>query len=268
MILPSWLTLTLCLLGQAPTDPGIAAARLATMKASAATYDLRTVDAPDRPFRLQPEPVLRFNNPLGSTRDGGIFLWLAEGDRPAVAAQIFLHRDGDWTHEFTSLSPVSIVGKAPRAPTWKPTRGGVEFKPVPGAPRPAELPEPRSRQMQALAREFTAEDYFKEKSWQPLRMLTRPLARYGKPDAEVVDGALFAYVLTTDPEVYLMLEARAGKGGPEWQYAFAPMTIYSVRATWKGQPVWELPTRWLDASKPTEPFYFREHAATDEGRSP
>ena len=32
-----------------------------------------------------------------------------------------------------------------------------------------------------------------------------------------------------------MLEARAGKDGPEWQYAFAPMTIYALKASWKGQ---------------------------------
>jgi hypothetical protein len=122
--------------------------------------------------------------------------------------------------------------------------------------------------MQALAREFTAEDLFRDQSWQPLRMLTKPFARYGKAGARATDGALFAYVLTTDPEVYLMIEARAGKDGPEWQYAFAPMTIYSVRASWKGQAVWELPYRWDTASRPGEPFYFRQNVSTGEGQKP
>ena len=33
------------------------------------------------------------------------------------------------------------------------------------------------------------------------------------------------YVLTTDPEAYLMLEAREEKGGPAWHDAFAPFTV-------------------------------------------
>ena len=68
--------------------------------------------------------------------------------------------------------------------------------------------------MQAFAREFSAEDLFREKTWQPLRMLTKPFARYGKPDSRAIDGALFAYVLTTDPEVYLMIEGPGRQGRP------------------------------------------------------
>ena len=268
MFLPLSVTLTLGLLGQGPLDSDDPAARLAIMKTSAATYDIRRVDGPDRPVRLQAEPVLRFTNTVGATRDGAIFLWFDEEDRPTVAAQVFVKRDGDFVHELTSLSTGLVVGKTPGASNWSPSRPGLEFKPVPGAPKPAESPEQRLRQMQALAREFSAEDLFREKTWQPLRMLTKPFARYGKPDAKATDGALFAYVLTTDPEVYLMIEARVGKDGPEWQYAFAPMTIYSVRASWKGQAVWELPTRWDVASRPSEPFYFREHVSTEEVRKP
>ncbi len=268
MIVPLATTLTLALLAQAPADPDGPVVRLEMMKDAAGSYEIRMADGRARPFRLQAEPVLRFTNTVGATRDGAIFLWLDEGDRPAVAAQVFVKRDGSWTHEFTSLSPGPVVGKTPGAPDWRPTRAGVEFKPVPDAPKPADTPEQRLRQMQELAREFAAEDLFREKSWQPLRLLTRPFARYGKPGGEVLDGALFAYVLTTDPEVYLMLEARAGKDGPEWQFAFAPMTIYSVRASWKGREVWELPTRWQTASHPVEPFYFRENVAAFGRRKP
>ena len=263
MFLP--LTLILGLLGQAKDDHAV---RLEVMKAAAGSYEIRPVEGSTHPFRLRAEPVLRFNNPLGSTEDGGIFLWLSEGDRPAVAAQVFKHRDGGWTHEFSSLSTVPIVGTTSGAPDWRPDRAGVEFRPVPDASKPAESAEQRLRQMQVMAREFVVEDLFKEKSWQNLRMLTKPFARYGKPGDGVTDGVLFAYVLTTDPEAFLMLEVRDGKSGPEWHYAFAPMTIYALKASWKGQQVWELPSRWFEASKPDQPFYFRENTATTERRKP
>ena len=74
----------------------------------------------------------------------------------------------------------------------------------------------------------------------------------------MIDGALFAYVLTTDPEVYLMLEARKGKGGPEWQYAFAS-SVYQVRGKVKGVEVWELPRRrTTEARDANKPFHVHQ----------
>ncbi len=43
-----------------------------------------------------------------------------------------------------------------------------------------------------------------------------------------------------------MLEVRPGKDGPEWQYAFAPMTSHAVKGYWKGKIVWELAWRRHD----------------------
>jgi hypothetical protein len=49
-----------------------------------------------------------------------------------------------------------------------------------------------------------------------------------------------------------MIEARAGKEGLEWQYAFAPASIYALTASWKGKEVWSLPYReaWTDRNAP------------------
>ena len=74
-------------------------------------------------------------------------------------------------------------------------------------------------------------------------MLPTPIARYGEPKAEVVDGAVFAFVIGTDPEAFLFLEARTGEHGPEWRYALAPMTVYALKGTYRGKAVWELPDR-------------------------
>jgi hypothetical protein len=242
------LPLTLALTAQAPPDadaiPGTPPTRLAFMKKTVAGFEVRSADDPAKVYTLQAEPVMRFTNTVGESRDGAIFLWLDDRGRPEVALQIAVLRGGGWFHEFTSLSTGRVTARVPGLPDWSPSRGGAEFKPVPGAPRPADTPEQRLVQMRALTREFAAEDEFRGGSWQPLRLLTKPFARYGKPGTDVTDGALFSYVLTTDPEVLLMLEARPGKDGPAWHYAFAPMTVYGVRGSFKGGQVWELGNRW------------------------
>jgi hypothetical protein len=237
------------------------AARLEFMKTTLATYDLHAAGNRTSKFRLQPEPVLRFTNPVGFSQDGAIFFWLGEDGRPEAAVQAFLMRGGSWVHDFTSLSTGPLVAEVKSGPAWSPSRGGVEFKPVPGAPKPAEAAEPRLRQMRDLAQGFAVSDDFRDQGWQVLRPMPRPFARYGKPGTSLVDGAVFCFALGTDPEAYLLLEARAGKDGPEWQYAFAPQTSYALKASWKGQEVWSLPSRkpWT----PTEPFYGRVYRASE-----
>ena len=261
MLLALPLSLALGLLGQAEPQArdAEAAARLEAMKATVAAYDVRAADDRGTAFSLRPDPALRFANPVGDTLDGALFLWLGAGGRPMAAAQVTARRDGKWFHELTSLSAAPLVAESAGATAWRPARGGVEFRAVPGAPAPAATAEARSRQVRELARGFALEDEFHNQSRQPLRMLPRPLARYGKPGTDGLDGALFGYVMTTDPEVLLLLEARSGDAGPEWAFAFAPMTAYPVRATYRGREVWSLPDRYLRArDDPAEPFHVRE----------
>ena len=75
--------------------------------------------------------------------------------------------------------------------------------------------------MRELADGFSAEHFYKGRTWNKLRLLTKPFARYGKPGTDVQDGALFCFAHGTNPEVLLTLESRPGKDGLEWQYAFA-----------------------------------------------
>ncbi len=233
-----------------------AAARLAAMKKFVQDYSVRSNGPSLTMYTLQPDPVLRFTNTVGSSRDGAVFLWLGENGRPAVAAQVALRRDDVWYQEFSSLSEQSLTASHHQRP-WTPRRGGIEFKTLSGAPRPGETPETRMRQMRALAAEFTVEDHFRGRVWQPLRPLSKQFARYGKPGTDVIDGALFGFVLTTDPEALLLIESNRGSEAAEWRFAFAPMTQYAVRASWRGQEVWNLPRRTTQgmAADPGEPFY-------------
>jgi hypothetical protein len=256
MTLPMVSPLILALIAQAAPDAAKddqAGARLEFMMASVAGYEIAPTDDPKATFRLRPEPVLRFTNTVGASRDGAVFLWHDGVGRPAVALQVMVLRGGGWVHELSSLSTSPLVARSPILPPWTPARGGVELRPVPGAPKPAATAEQRLAQMGALARQFSAEDHFRGESWQRLRLLSKPFARYGKQGSAVVDGALFCFVLTTDPEVYLMLEARQGTDhdGPAWHYAFAPSTVYAVRGLWQGKNVWELGVRFGEGPEAT-----------------
>jgi hypothetical protein len=253
MVFLSTVSIILGLVGQAARSEGAhetPAARLDFMKESLKAHTVHPVGDPHVVYKLQSEPAMRFTNPVGTVKDGAIFFWTGASDRPEAAVQIFLHNDRTWYQEFSSLSMAPLAADQP----WRATRGGIELKPVPGAPKPAETAEARLRQIRALTEEFSAEEQFERKTWQKLRILTKPFARYGKPGTPLIDGVLLACVLTTDPEVYLMIEAREGKNGPEWQYAFAPASIDPIKGLWKKKEVWSLPYReaWRDR---TAPFY-------------
>jgi hypothetical protein len=236
-----------------------AAARLAYMKASVTPLNVHPIETGSASFKLEPEPYFRLNNAVSGVKDGAIFLWLGEVGRPEAAIQVFQIPSGVWLHEFTSLSTDPFVAEAGSTAKWRPSRPGIEFKKVPDSPKPGSTSEQRLRQMSAIARDFSADDHFESKAWNTLRLLPKPLVRYGKAGAKIEDGALFGFVLASDPEVFLMLEARIGKDGLEWQYAFAPMTCYQVKAAWKGKEVWALPLR-LPADSPAGTFYDTEYS--------
>ncbi len=249
------------LLGQA-TAPVVAdrrntpEQRLESMRAAMKGYQVAREGDRPAPIRLAESPAFRVGRQKGNLLDGAIFLWLDEVGRPEAAMEAFMlleqdAPDGKWIHEFTSLSTTPLSARRDGRARWHPDEPGLKFQPMPGAPKPAATAAPRLRQVRAIADDFRADDNFGDSGWTPLRMLTTPIARYGKAGATPEDGALFAFVEGTDPEVFLFVEARKGADGLEWQYALAPMGCWAVKVQLKGRQVWELPRRPTgDPSKP------------------
>ncbi len=256
-VLPSSAILIAVLAQAAPSPRDEAAERLKFMKDSVAVYEFTRESGP---LKLVSEPAFRLGNQGNGVLEGAIFLWTdPKTDRPGAAAQVFLHRndlqpEGRWLHEFTSLSTDPFVAARGRSEPWKPEGPGVVFKPVPGAPAPAATPAARLRQMRALAQSFKAvDDFGNHGTFEPLRLLTTPVARYGKPGVVPEDGALFAFVQGTDPEVFLFLELRKGKDGLEWQYACAPMSCWPLKVSRDNAVVWDVPLR--SSEDPSKPFF-------------
>jgi hypothetical protein len=245
-------------------SPDASGERLQFMKDSVRIYELTLGNGRATALSLQEKPVFRLGKQYANDlEDGAIFLWTSEYGRPSAAIQVFLIKNtrepqGLWIHEFTSLAPTTLKAVRTGQSWWAPTTPGLEFKPVPGAPKPAESLTQRARQMRALAEGFRASDNFGGKGWSELRLLPTPISRYGESGTKLVDGALFAFVLGTDPEVFLFLEARPGKQGQQWEYALAPMTVYAVRGSYQGKAIWELPDR-QPSWDPSKPFFDKSY---------
>ena len=117
-----------------------------------------------------------------------------------------------------------------------------------------------SLQMRALANQFRA-SVDTEKGPTELRMLSRPVYRFPSMDysgsaGESPDGALFAFVLTTDPEAWLLIEQRRDGGDWAWYYSFARMTNHSVSAKHRERVVWSV-EQDPDDGNPGKPFCSR-----------
>ena len=269
----SWMGITLvALAGAIHAQDGASesdqqrAGRLAHMKQQAAAYTL-TLEGGTSPLTLHDEPVLRFSNAVSGVPDGIVAMW-KDGQRPAVVAQVFQTKDGLWVHEVQSLASAGLAMKKGDKVFWRPKQPAEAFRRLTEAPAPAATPGRRLVQMKALAEEFSAADDFKintsdqETTRHELRLLTTPIYRYEDAAARIQDGAVFAFVHGTDPEVFLVLESRTGdgdeRGNAGWHYTLAPMTCWAVSVSRGGKEVWSLPER-LNKSTPDGPYHVWLH---------
>ena len=207
-------------------------------------YDV--LPAVDSSTPLVPQPVLRWRNVIrGQKGEAMMVVWPQKG-RPLAMASIYPW-NGKMVHEFDSLSrEAKLVARDKDRVIWSPQTAGVEFRDVPAAPRPAKTHAERLRQMKAIAERFKAtmtgwqgDDTDREE----LRLLPRPLYRYDlknakEPDPNLLDGALFAYVLGTDPEVVLVLEAIGTEKNSAWQYAFVRATSGGLEVKLGDKVIW------------------------------
>ena len=249
----------LILPGQAATDKepdaakAAAAGRLAVMKAEAARYRFRAGPGAAGTLELHPEPLLRWTNPVADEEDAALFLWV-RGGRPEASAQFFVRKD-NWMHEFQSLARGPFEVEWGGRVVWSPAAPGVRFRALPGGPPPGKTAAERLRQMREIAGTFAASVEFRYagESRYELRLLPRPVYRYGG-QGDPVDGAVWAFVQGTNPEVLLLIEA-----GPDWQYALAPMTSYAAEVTRAGRSLWKVDRQPIPTPTATGVYLFRNH---------
>ncbi len=224
-------------------------------KREIARYTIRLVPA-DRPLALQLSPVLKWSNPIAGEIYGDVFIWTWKG-RPEVIGS--LHKwyspHNHSAIEFLSVSTGLLVGHEDGREMWTPSRPGIEMKPIPGAPGPAMTPVQRLRQMRELSEDFTGLETRRNDRERDTRLLTQPLYRYVNSEEPVVDGALFVFDQGTDPETFLLIEARQVDGKAQWQYGLARMNSVGMRVNHRGKEVWAAPLLpWEQVRDRREPY--------------
>ncbi len=175
---------------------------------------------------------------------GNLFVLSAQ-DRPVAIVEFFTWYSPIQGAYFqcTSLTNFPMNAKRSGQDIWRPTKSNVVMQNVPDAPTPAKTASQRLVQMKRLAEAFQVEVDDKratEITVRQLRLMPRPLHRYGKSDSPILDGALFSYAVSSDPGAILVLEVVSSGDGPRWQYGFARVWSYGARATYSGKRVWDI----------------------------
>lgn len=195
---------------------------------------------------MHAEPLLRWSNPTAGSVHGEVFLWTYK-QRPAAVASIYrwYHPFMGCTFEVVSTSTLPVTAREGSRTLWESNEPAIAWKPLEGAPLPAKTASSRLNQLRRLARRFSAELVDKrtgdEAVTRELRLLNQPMYRYASDDEGVIDGALFAFAESTDPETLLLLEAVQRDDKTTWQYALARMNADACEVRLDNKPVggWE-----------------------------
>ena len=247
-----WL-IALPLLGQAPAEELTpvdkqqidAALKLTTAEAGKYAFELEGSKA--RP-QLRSEPLLRWSNPSVGEIHGNVFLWTVN-ERPAAIGSLFkwFTPHTHMSHEFHSLAELPLSAKYDDKEVWRTKAGGVSFTALPAAPAPAGSAAQRLLQMKRFAKDFAATKLERDGNKQEMRLLPQPIYRYASPQEKVQDGGLFVLVQGTDPEVFLLLEARGEPEAPRWMFAPARMNGVGFELRYQDKPIWSIEAMpWRD----------------------
>jgi hypothetical protein len=220
----------------------------------AATKQVEIFAEGDPDNAAEPIVALRWANNARGSEDGLTLLYIHAG-QPLATACLYPW-DKKLVHDMESLSRGKIVGRYAGDIVWHPQEASVKFAPIPDAPEVAETPAQRLRQLRTLSEEFQSSMLgWKADSTdrEQLRLLPRPLYRYETKDGPILDGAVFAFVMGTDPESLLLIEAVKGDSGiAKWEFAFARRTSGELEGRHKEKVVWHA-DRYPGMKDPNQP---------------
>jgi len=204
-------------------------------------YEIQNATSNEK-LRLVDHPVLSWTNPERNTNAGALFLWTLQS-RPQAAMCIYPTGPNNFDHEFQSLCEEPIKASESGVVLWSPQTPGLKWQDLPYEPTTAASSSSRRLlSMRRLAGEFSAQLIPPNRASKPLRLLTTPVYRYepNELSEEIIDGALFTFVLGTDPEILLLMENyKSDDKTNKWRVAFARMTMVPVELKHQASVIWE-----------------------------
>ncbi len=219
-----------------PTEKELADERMQFMKKALSRFTIH-VGEQEEPATVG-DPCLRWTNPIDGAAAGIVAVYAHKGGRPAALGQLFLNDEKQWVNEFTILAESDVTIKRSDQRFWEPSEYVCKFTDLPRSPVPADKPALRLAQMRAIARDFSAISHFRGDK-HDLRLLRQPIYRYCE-EGKILDGALFAFVLGTDPDCGLLLETYQDGKDSRYRYALAPITVFKLEVCYKDRPVWSV----------------------------
>jgi hypothetical protein len=233
--------------GTAPTDDTVQVeSKAASERATEEIAKWKLVFENDdrEQITAEKDSVLRWSWSDNGRLYGNVFVYTARG-RPVAIVEFFSWFSPIQGTFFQCTSLTSEPMKATRSgqEIWSPRSNNVVMQDVPQSPVPAETTAVRLIQMRRLANAIQVEVDDKrgtgaDTTIRQLRLLSKPMHRYGNKESEVLEGAMFSYSISTDPGAILILEAVPTGNGPRWRYGLARVWSYGARATLSGKPVW------------------------------
>jgi hypothetical protein len=237
--------------------------RVDLMRKLAEALALSTVEdgRPKTKLPLKEKHLHRFVDLDRLNLDGTLWA-VGEKGRPLAVMEVFPGDVGDgqerWWTAVASLTDqpliaenVDVLGQ-----NWTPEGWGEAFRPFPKAAAPAESAQERQAQAAALARRFTAHQF-----WRPgetryeLTVNPDPVLRYDDEKAGIVDGSLLILMHDTNPEVLLLIEAQLERGKAQWKYALASLGSARMHVQLDQEEVWTRPTPANVAGGGTLPYW-------------
>ncbi|MBI3463630.1 MAG: hypothetical protein HY000_11315, partial [Planctomycetes bacterium] len=143
--------------------------------------------------------------------------------------------------ECTSFSATPLDCRRGDVSVWSPKTGGLLVQRLDGATPPAASQARRLAQMREIARRFSVSHYSSAQETTQLRLLPTPLYRFAAQGEGVLDGALFAFVVSSDPEMLLLIEAvgdSAQQAG--WRYSLGRMSSGRLAVRLDDREIWSL----------------------------
>ena len=213
---------------------------------------------------LASQQVMTLHNPLRrGVRHGRVYVW-TDGRRPVAVGSLWSEVDvrdatvRNVTYEFHSLSQRPVIVEQNGKRVWHCRQPGVDWQVCDGAEAPAASQTVRLTQLRQIARSYLVRGGPAVGSGEATgvyELLPQPLYRYPQQTPNKLDGALFSYSDSSDPRVFLLLEARNDR----WWVAFARSTVLPLRVSRRGQTVWAVErTRgngWRTVHNDSDPFF-------------
>lgn len=184
---------------------------------------------------------------------GTTWIWHHKG-RPGLIGEIYGRVDsvGSWHFFSCNLSP-DRVRFADGAFKTTITKSYYEAREMPDAPAVAQKKTERTIQMRALVDRFDAHQFWIERF--ELRLLPKPIYRYEDAESGILDGAVYAMVHGTNPEVLLLIEAhKTDDRAAKWKVSFGSLAGARCVLRLDGKEFWTCPQHAPDPDDPRQSY--------------